>query len=167
MRGEIDYANLLETFKYKVPILVYMFLVLFLFLVPVIMANLVIGLAVHDIRSLIQKAKTRQISMQLSYFHNFETFVEFLKSVPCFPQNVRDTLDSLARVDIVHIIHPNKPDLPRSRWYISRWWDPSFGKEVRDKSVNIVMKHLENQTKSFVSFDDEVKKLLKKYLDKQ
>ena len=88
MIGEIDYVNILETYQYKVPFFVYMLLTAFLFLVPV-MANMVIGLAVHDIRDLIKEAKTTQILKQASYVHDYETIVVCLKKLWCFPETLR------------------------------------------------------------------------------
>nr|XP_053632799.1 transient receptor potential cation channel subfamily A member 1-like [Cherax quadricarinatus] len=106
MIGEIDYSNLMEDLE--MPIITCLFLVLFLFLVCVLMANLLIGLAVNDIPDLQRQGKIKRLSKQASYLVSYEKLMLVARALRCFPRQLRIMMSSRCRIpQVVHVL-PNR-----------------------------------------------------------
>ncbi|XP_037791465.1 transient receptor potential channel pyrexia-like [Penaeus monodon] len=98
MIGEIDYGSLVEVSGDDTPILCYIFLALFLFLVCVLMANLLIGLAVDDIAKLQTLGRIARLSKQASYIITYERLTRFAIKTKLFPFHSAEKLDKICRL---------------------------------------------------------------------
>lgn len=106
MIGEIEYSALLDDIE--MPLMSCLFLVLFLFLVCVLMANLLIGLAVNDIPDLQRQGKIKRLSKQASYLVSYEKLMLIARVLRCFPRQLRVFMSSRCRIpQVVHVL-PNK-----------------------------------------------------------
>ncbi|XP_042209795.1 transient receptor potential channel pyrexia-like isoform X2 [Homarus americanus] len=95
MIGEIDYSSLV---KKNTPYIVYIFLVLFIFLVCVLMANLLIGLAVDDIANLRRNGEVEKLSRQATFIVTFENFAVFARNSRFFPRRLATYFIELPKV---------------------------------------------------------------------
>lgn len=82
MIGEVDYSNLVDQ---NTAIISYLILVVFLFLVCILMANLLIGLAVDDIYSLQRIGNIERRSKQATHIVTFEKAVSVAKRFRLLP----------------------------------------------------------------------------------
>lgn len=77
MLGEIDFVGTYVTPLYKkssetfllYPITTFIILALFMVLIPVLLMNLLIGLAVGDIESVRRNAQLKRLAMQVGYVY--------------------------------------------------------------------------------------------------
>lgn len=95
MIGELDYEDLVAG---DAPVLCYILLALFLFLVCVLMANLLIGLAVDDIAKLQMLGRIARLSKQASYIITYERLTRFAIKTRLFPFHSAEKLDKICRV---------------------------------------------------------------------
>ena len=151
MIGEIDYGTLVEGNGTKMPVLGYISLVAFLFLVPIILANLLIGLAVSDLPDLSRQGKIRRLSKQASYLQAYELLILFFKELRCFPHLVRIVLSNLAKIKSKVTIFPNKRHSKRLRLFRE-----SLPSETLDTATQILVKRREsNRANNYYSDEDE------------
>ena len=122
MIGEIDYGDLVSrenlnstifqgidtTSKITYDIVTKILLILFLFLIPILMANLLIGLAVNDIPDLQKQGKNKQLSKQASYLVSYERILQFCKNFRLCPRFIRILLERKTRISDNKSIYPNK-----------------------------------------------------------
>ncbi|XP_044151009.1 transient receptor potential cation channel subfamily A member 1 isoform X1 [Bufo gargarizans] len=99
MLGDINYHDsFLEPFLHdqiEIPILTFLHLIIFTLLIPILLMNLLIGLAVGDIAEVQRNAALKRIAMQVNLHTNLE------KKLPFW---------FLKRVDqVVSIVYPNQP----------------------------------------------------------
>ncbi|XP_042206491.1 transient receptor potential channel pyrexia-like isoform X2 [Homarus americanus] len=106
MIGEIDYNSLMSELEERV--LSCIFLVSFLFLVCVLMANLLIGLAVNDIPDLQRQGKIKRLSKQASYLVSYEKLMIIARNMSCFPRQLRILMSSRCRIPQRVNVLPNK-----------------------------------------------------------
>jgi len=146
MIGDIDYTTLDDEYKHEVPILGFAFLIAFLFLVPIIMANLLIALAVNapDLKS---RGKVSKLSKQVIYLQAFEIVVESFKNSRCFPRSLRQPLAGCVRVETEKTIKPNKMNLSKSDAIWRFFRNPPFNEEVIGMSKDIVKNRKQVQDK--------------------
>ncbi|KAK4305403.1 hypothetical protein Pmani_022693 [Petrolisthes manimaculis] len=116
MIGEIDYENLQDGME--LPVISNIFLVLFLFLVCVLMANLLIGLAVNDIPDLQRQGKIKRLSKQASYLVSFERLMKVTHSLCCFPKQLRKFLISHCKVPKTVAVRPNKETSRKNLYHL-------------------------------------------------
>ncbi|CAL4150592.1 unnamed protein product [Meganyctiphanes norvegica] len=108
MIGEIEYSSLIEGEKKPfISILTSVFLVLFLFLVSVLMANLLVGLAVNDIPALQHQGKIHRLAKQASYMTSIDQIVVLLGHLHCLPKCLRQSIYSHCSIEHQVTIHPN------------------------------------------------------------
>lgn len=113
MIGEIEYGDLITMSKSSV--MSCLFLVLFLFLVCVLMANLLIGLAVNDIPDLQRQGKIKRLSKQASYLVSYEKLMMIAHNLRCFPRQLRILLTSRCKIPQVVTFMPNKDSYSKMR----------------------------------------------------
>lgn len=116
MIGELDYGDLQDGME--LPVIGNIFLVLFLFLVCVLMANLLIGLAVNDIPDLQRQGKIKRLSKQASYLVSYERLMKVSRALRCFPRQLRVLLISRCRVSQTVTVRPNKETRKTSRYHL-------------------------------------------------
>lgn len=111
MIGEIEYGDLYGASE--MPITSSLFLVLFLFLVCILMANLLIGLAVNDIPDLQRQGKIKRLAKQASYLVSYEKLMWVARSLRCFPRRMRILLTSRVRIMPVVTVFPSRENKSR------------------------------------------------------
>ena len=84
MIGEIEYGQLYNDLQ--MPTISLISIVFFLFLVCIVMANLLIGLAVSDIPELQRQGKIRRLAKQAASLVSFEKLIGVAKNLSCFPK---------------------------------------------------------------------------------
>ena len=150
MIGEIDYGAIVEEGGMSNSVLGYIFLVAFLFLVPILMANLLIGLAVSDIPDLSRQGKIKRLSKQASYLTAYELLILFFKEFKCFPRYVRTVLARRVEIRDKMSYYPNKRNFRQNSWW-SRW-SPQISSETLQAASQIVQKRY---TGNVDDFDEE------------
>ncbi|KAL7637840.1 UNVERIFIED_CONTAM: hypothetical protein RMT77_011452 [Armadillidium vulgare] len=125
MIGEIDYltiyqqGNLTRLFEkgehptfhlFSNDILRLALLISFLFLVPILMANLLIGLAVSNIPDLVRQGKIRRLAKQASYIVSYEKLMRCVKNQKLFPCVLRKLLFKHYKICCEVALYPNKKD---------------------------------------------------------
>ncbi|KAG0726925.1 Transient receptor potential channel pyrexia [Chionoecetes opilio] len=104
MIGEIDFGNYVD----DLDLLGGLFFAMFLFLVCVLMANLLIGLAVNDIPDLQRQGKIRRLSKQASYLVAYERLMVVARVLRCFPRQLRILMTRRSRIPKSVDVFPNK-----------------------------------------------------------
>ena len=133
MVGEIDYTTLIEDNETSdMRFIGYVSLVTFLFLIPIIMANLLIGLAVSDIPELNRQGKIKMLSKQASYLQAYELITMFLKDRTCSPNCLRKLLSKIAKIQTQVTINPNK------RWGRDTWRHNGFRKWMNSLPLDTI-----------------------------
>ncbi|XP_050703255.1 transient receptor potential channel pyrexia-like isoform X2 [Eriocheir sinensis] len=92
MIGEVDYSNLVDK---ETAVISYLILVLFLFLVCILMANLLIGLAVDDIYYLQRIGNIERRSKQATHIVTFEKAISVAKRYRLLPRSLTMALIKL------------------------------------------------------------------------
>lgn len=105
MIGEVDYSNLVNE---NTAIISYLILMVFLFLVCILMANLLIGLAVDDITSLQRMGSIARRSKQASHIVTFEKTVAVAKRFRLLPRRLVVALMKANTIDPKKHIYVNK-----------------------------------------------------------
>ncbi|XP_063604978.1 transient receptor potential channel pyrexia-like isoform X1 [Penaeus indicus] len=111
MIGEIEYGDLAGDSDMQITRS--LFLVLFLFLVCILMANLLIGLAVNDIPDLQRQGKIKRLAKQASYLVSYEKLMWVARSLRCFPRRMRILLTSRVRILPVVTVFPSRENKSR------------------------------------------------------
>lgn len=105
MIGEVDYSSLVNE---NTAIISYLILVIFLFLVCILMANLLIGLAVDDITSLQRIGSIARRAKQASHIVTFEKAIAVAKRFRLLPRRLVVTLIKTNAIDKKKHIYVNK-----------------------------------------------------------
>ncbi|KAG7153305.1 Transient receptor potential channel pyrexia-like 3 [Homarus americanus] len=94
--GEVDYNDLVDTHTDYIS---YIMLVAFIFLVCILMANFLVGLAVDNLSKLEQLGKIERLSKQASYIVAFEKLTFYAQRCHVFPRRMTTTLTKSLKVD--------------------------------------------------------------------
>ena len=105
MIGEVDYSDLVDQ---NTAIISYLILVVFLFLVCILMANLLIGLAVDDINSLQRIGNIERCSKQVVHIITFEKAINVANRLGLLPHRLIVALKTLSTIKLEKQIHVNK-----------------------------------------------------------
>ncbi|XP_042881629.1 transient receptor potential channel pyrexia-like [Penaeus japonicus] len=116
MIGEIEYGDLITKAENRYTSS--LFLVLFLFLVCVLMANLLIGLAVNDIPDLQRQGKIKRLAKQASYLVSYERLMWVARSLRCFPRRLRILLTNRVRILPMVTVFPSREKSHRHQQHI-------------------------------------------------
>lgn len=106
MIGEIEYGDLHN--ELQLPTISLIFLVLFLFLVCIVMANLLIGLAVNDIPDLQRRGKIRRLAKQAAYLMAYEKIIAVAHKMKCFPSSLHIWMASRCKILKQESVYPNQ-----------------------------------------------------------
>ena len=91
--GEMDYGDLVDD---ETPFICYAMLVIFSFLVCILLANLLIGLAVDDIAQLQNLGRIERLTKQISYIATYEKLTRLARRYHLLPRQVVNKLDRLS-----------------------------------------------------------------------
>ncbi|XP_018013942.1 transient receptor potential cation channel subfamily A member 1-like [Hyalella azteca] len=138
MIGEIEYSGIIEASGMDMPVLGYIFLVAFLFLVPILMANLLIGLAVSDLPDLSRQGSIKHLSKLAAYLTAYELLMVLFKEMRCFPRVVREVFAGRCRIKKLVTFYPNKRTSSH-RKFLKRWIE-SLPTGTLDVATSIVEK---------------------------
>lgn len=105
MIGEVDYSNLVDQ---ETAIISYLILVVFLFLVCILMANLLIGLAVDDINQLQRLGNIEKLSKQVSHIVTFQKAISVAKRFRLLPYRLTKALINLCTIKPKKRVYINK-----------------------------------------------------------
>ena len=158
MIGEIDYGTLLANSNGSISVSGNIAIVTFLFLVPIIVANLLIGLAVSDIPDLNHQGTVRRLSKQALYLESFEGILKCLQKMPCFPRAVKNFLRKKTRIRPQLTITPNKRYLQGRSNFIKYLTAPPFPEKLIYASADVIVKTAEKNPRDFQDMDDDLDK---------
>nr|XP_053652107.1 transient receptor potential channel pyrexia-like [Cherax quadricarinatus] len=119
MIGELDYTELVDS---QPTYLVYIFLTVFLFLVCILMANLLIGLAVDDISNLERLGEIERLSKQASYLITFEKLTSAVTMFWLFPHRLAKLLINISTINHEEKVYVNKKR--SGRWQFRKYQIP-------------------------------------------
>lgn len=113
MVGEIDYTAIYEHLQKSKSsraklIIIQIFLAAFLFIVPVLMTNLLIGIAVNDLPDLKYHGKIRRLLKEASYLESYERIPLVFKRFTCIPRSLIDIFSNRSIIRRHITIYPNK-----------------------------------------------------------
>ncbi|RXG59981.1 Transient receptor potential channel pyrexia [Armadillidium vulgare] len=111
MLGEMDYATIYEKTKtdtIATIVISHIYLVVFLFLIPVLMANLLIGLAVNDLPDLQYHGKIRRLVKEASYLESYERLLLVFKEWAYVPSSIVNLFSGQGSIKREIVIYPNK-----------------------------------------------------------
>ncbi|XP_068231385.1 transient receptor potential channel pyrexia-like [Palaemon carinicauda] len=106
MTGEIAYSEFV--LGQEMSLLHLLFLILLMFMIPVLLANLLIGLAVNDLPSLKRQGKIKRLVKEATYLVGYETFIAYTLNKKFFPRKLHNFLTSKSRIKSQVSIKPNK-----------------------------------------------------------
>lgn len=131
--GEMDYSGLVDKHTAYIS---YIVLVVFLFLVCILMANLLIGLAVDDISNLERLGKIERLSKQASYVVTFEKLIVVAQRFPSFPNRLALALSNISKLKPKKIVYVNKRRSRRWQW---------FGDHIPTETVKEALSHVRSR----------------------
>lgn len=110
MTSEFDYSSMVETDEepnqQKSPVVLQLFFIVFLICVPIVLMNLLLALAVSDVKDLETEGKIQRLSEQVEFLGNLEILAFKLL-------HNKLSLNKTWRVETEIVIYPGKPN-----------WDP-------------------------------------------
>ena len=116
MIGEISYYEFVESGQTS--IIKHIFIICFVFLVSILVANLLIGLAVSDIPELIQQGHTKRLEKEAYYIVSYERLMKLTFKYHIFPRFVQLYLDRKFSIPEKIVINLNAKnnclDIPQS-----------------------------------------------------
>ncbi|XP_076033849.1 transient receptor potential cation channel subfamily A member 1 homolog isoform X1 [Oratosquilla oratoria] len=118
MIGEVDFKDIMEGVNADYKVIVKIALIVFLFLVSILMANLLIGLAVNDIPELQRQGRIHRLRKEASYLASTELLLQVFNWIP---SSVRRKIARNYKVPSTVTIEPNKKTshhLRKSKNYI-------------------------------------------------
>ncbi|XP_045625444.1 transient receptor potential channel pyrexia isoform X2 [Procambarus clarkii] len=119
MVGELDYTGMVDS---NTAYISYIVLMVFLFLVCVLMANLLIGLAVDDISNLERLGEIERLSKQASYLVTFEKLTGVVQRFRLFPR-LATFLSNISKTNHKENVYVNRKR--SSRWQCPRYQTPA------------------------------------------
>ncbi|XP_068232695.1 transient receptor potential channel pyrexia-like [Palaemon carinicauda] len=108
LKGEISYSQFVNQKGSPFNLYPQILMSIFLFLVPIIMANLLTGLAVKGTPDLKRQGKIKRLIKQSSYLVACEKLLAFTYKMKCFPRGLLLLLSSRLTIDTEITIYPNK-----------------------------------------------------------
>ncbi|XP_064078038.1 transient receptor potential channel pyrexia-like [Macrobrachium nipponense] len=111
MNGEIEYSTLYEDMQ--MPVVSLAALALFMFLVCIIMANLLIGLAVSDIPDIQRQGKIRRLAKQAAYLASYDKLITVAHNSRYFPKCLRKSMSHRSNISREESIYPNMNSMGR------------------------------------------------------
>ncbi|XP_066964170.1 transient receptor potential channel pyrexia-like [Macrobrachium rosenbergii] len=106
MTGEIAYSEFV--LGQKLSLIHLLFLILLMFMIPVLLANLLIGLAVNDLPSLKRQGKIKRLVKEATYLVGYETFLAYTLDKRFFPRHLHNFLTSKSRIKSKVTVKPNQ-----------------------------------------------------------
>lgn len=155
MIGEIDYSDIFEGTKNNSTaniVISHIFLVAFLFLIPILMANLLIGLAVNDLPDLQYHGKIRRLLKEASYLEAYERLLFVFKEWTCIPNSIINLFSNRSAIQREITVYPNK----RTRYRMKSFNVPSEAVKV---AIELGLK----QKKEAEDMETIFKKFVKEY----